>query len=71
MILAGQRRSQCVVADLAFHVIGDKVIYEIIDIFLKPCVIICLVSRQYFGDLSGPFGIHLQTHMITTGYMLL
>ena len=35
MILAGQRRPQCVVADLAFHVIGDKVISEIIGIFVK------------------------------------
>ena len=38
MILAGQRRSQCVVANFAFHVIGDKVVSEIIDIFLKNLV---------------------------------
>ena len=35
MILAGQRRSQCVVANLAFHIIGNKVNFEVIDIFLK------------------------------------
>ena len=73
MILASQRRSQCIVADLAFHDIGDKVISEIIEIFLKNLVhmIIYLAPRQHFGDLSGPFGTNLPTHMVTTGYMLL
>ena len=38
MILAGQRHSQCVVADLAFYVIGDKVFSEIIGSSLKNLV---------------------------------
>ena len=72
MILAGQRHPQCVVANLAFHVIGDKVNSELIDIFLKNLVLIIgSVSRQYFGDLSGSSGTDLPAHTVTTRYMLL
>ena len=35
MILARQRRQQCMVANLALYVIGDKVNSEAINIFLK------------------------------------
>ena len=38
MILAGQRRQQCVVANLALYVIGKKVNSEVINIFLKNLV---------------------------------
>ena len=38
MILAGQRRQQCVVANLAFYIIGEKVNSEVITIFLKNLV---------------------------------
>ena len=72
MILARQRRSQCVVADLAFHVIGGKVNSEMIDIFLKNLVVIIgLASRQYFDNLSGPSDTDLPAHTVTTRYMLL
>ena len=45
MILAGQRRTQCVVANLVLHVIGDKVVSEIIDIFLKNFV--CSLAQRH------------------------
>ena len=46
MILAGQRRQQCVVANLALYVIGEKVNSEIINIFLKNLVqLLALGSR--------------------------
>ena len=35
MILAGQRCQQCIVANLALNVIGEKVNSEVIHIFLK------------------------------------
>ena len=38
MILAGQRRQQCILANLAFYVIGEKVNSEVINIFLKNLV---------------------------------
>ena len=38
MILGGQSRQQCVVANLAFYVIGEKVNSEVINIFLKNLV---------------------------------
>ena len=38
MILAGQRRLQCVAADLALYVIGEKVNSQVINIFLKNLV---------------------------------
>ena len=38
MILAGQRRQQCVVANLAFYIIGEKVNSAVINIFLKNLV---------------------------------
>ena len=38
MILAGQRRQQCVVANLALYVIGEKVNSEVIKIFLNNLV---------------------------------
>ena len=38
MILAEQRRQQCVVANLALYVIGEKVNSEVINIFLKNLV---------------------------------
>ena len=38
MILARQRRQQCVVANLALYVIGEKVNSEVIKIFLNNLV---------------------------------
>ena len=38
MILAEQRRQQCVVANLALYVIGEKVNSEVIKIFLNNLV---------------------------------
>ena len=41
MTLAGQRRQQCVEANLFLHVIGEKVNSEIVGIFSsKPCLVI-------------------------------
>ena len=41
MILAGQRRQQCVEANLFHHVTGEKVNSEVMGIFSKkPCLVI-------------------------------
>ena len=46
MILARQRRQQCIVANLPLYVIGKKVNSEVVNIFLKkPCSIIGSASR--------------------------
>ena len=73
MTLAGQRRQQCVEANLLLHVIGEKVASEVMDIFSKkPCLVIgsahVSVTVIYRSPLAQIYRhIWLQLHR----YMLL
>ena len=61
MILTGQRCQQCIEANLFLYVIGKRLNFEVINIFLKNLVqLLALGSRQYYSDLSEPSGINSQ-----------
>ena len=60
VIPARKRCSQCVVANLAFHIIGDKIVSEIIDIFSKKTLFdywlsVTLMFWWFIGALQHSF----------------